>query len=178
MKLLGLRRTRELAGLTQAELADKLDTTQDVISKWETGRRGARPATAKRIADMLGVPTRELAEAPEVVMAVPKVQPAMLSRLSQSTLRVLVRLIAAKTTPEMRWDIRDIIAVREDFRQIGVPPEYFARWFETARVADVAIWLRPVPEADEDTLRTRLESLGIDQAQLEADVQEAVRALT
>jgi DNA-binding XRE family transcriptional regulator len=177
MQLPGLRRAREFAGLSQVELAEKLGTTQDYVSKWETGRRGARPATAKRIADMLGVSTRELAEAPEVVMPVPKVQPAMLSRLSQSTLRTLVRLIAAKHSTAMRWDIRDIIAVREDFKQLGVPPEDFARWFETARVADVAIWLRP--EAAEETWRERLEALGINPAELEAEgVEEAVRALT
>jgi transcriptional regulator with XRE-family HTH domain len=179
MQLPGLRRVREFAGLTQGELADKLDTSQDVVSKWETGRRGARPATAKRVAEKLGVSVQELAEPPEAVIARPKkVTAPVLSQLSQSTLRTLVRLIAAKTTPQMRWDAGDIIGVREDFRSLGIPPEAFAEWFATARVADVAMWLRPVPQADEDEWRTRLEALGIDPAQLEADVEEAIRVLT
>ena len=32
-----IRRLRELRGLTQAELADKIDVSSKTVSKWETG---------------------------------------------------------------------------------------------------------------------------------------------
>lgn len=62
MQIPGLRRARELAGFTQTQLAEALDMSQDMVSKWETGRRGARPDTAKKIADILGVSTKDLVE--------------------------------------------------------------------------------------------------------------------
>jgi transcriptional regulator with XRE-family HTH domain len=169
-------------GLTQAELAAKLDTSQDTVSKWETGRRSARPGTAKRIADTLGVTVQELSEPPVGVAYGPKVGASELARLPESARRTLIRLIAAKDSPHMYWTVSDIIGVREDFRQIGVSPEDFAAWFETARVADVAMFLRPMPDDpqprhDADPLEQLGISLeGLNEAQT-TSVRTAVRTL-
>src|SRR5829696_6160416 len=114
MRLPGLRRARELAGLTQTELADRLGTSQDVVSKWETERRGARPATAKRIADALGVSVRELAEPSAAEMRrllshlqadslIEESYPAMFSEAAR---RLLLRLVQAKEDPTVQWDTR------------------------------------------------------------------------
>jgi transcriptional regulator with XRE-family HTH domain len=40
---------RRAAGLTQAELADRLRTTQSVVSRWERGRDEPRLSTLDRI---------------------------------------------------------------------------------------------------------------------------------
>jgi transcriptional regulator with XRE-family HTH domain len=62
LRLPRLREWRENRGLTQQELADLIGTARDTISKWETGDRGALPANAKRLADVLNVEVRDLAE--------------------------------------------------------------------------------------------------------------------
>jgi transcriptional regulator with XRE-family HTH domain len=62
LRLPRLREWRENRGLTQQELADLIGTARDTISKWETGERGALPANAKKLADVLNVEVRDLAE--------------------------------------------------------------------------------------------------------------------
>jgi len=48
------------AGLTQAQLADKLEVRQNMISDYERGRRRLSPAMAARIAGILGVKPERL----------------------------------------------------------------------------------------------------------------------
>jgi transcriptional regulator with XRE-family HTH domain len=62
LRLPRLREWRENRGLTQQDLADLIGTARDTISKWETGDRGALPANAKRLASVLNVEVRDLAE--------------------------------------------------------------------------------------------------------------------
>jgi transcriptional regulator with XRE-family HTH domain len=68
LKLPRLKEVRELHGWSQAKLAEESGVSRDSISNYETGHREAWPATAKRLADALGVeiaallePARELA---------------------------------------------------------------------------------------------------------------------
>lgn len=49
-----LRAWREFAGLTQAELAEKVDTTDNVISMLESGDRQLSPKWLNRLAPALG----------------------------------------------------------------------------------------------------------------------------
>jgi transcriptional regulator with XRE-family HTH domain len=68
MKLPGLREWRELRGYTQRELAKTVGTSQDTISKLETGARGCRPSTAQRLAQALQVEVAELAKPRAVLL--------------------------------------------------------------------------------------------------------------
>ncbi|MGH9026286.1 MAG: helix-turn-helix domain-containing protein [Acidimicrobiia bacterium] len=49
-----IRDARGIAGLSQAELADRLDTSQSVISRWERGQDSPRVATLARILQACG----------------------------------------------------------------------------------------------------------------------------
>lgn len=49
-----IRRARQQAGLTQAELADRTGTTQSVVARWERGAVEPRITTLGRISDALG----------------------------------------------------------------------------------------------------------------------------
>ena len=60
--LSGLKKYRILAGLTQAELAERVGMHRVSIVELEGGKRLPRPRTLKKLADALGVDTRELAE--------------------------------------------------------------------------------------------------------------------
>jgi transcriptional regulator with XRE-family HTH domain len=60
MHLIRLRDLRLNAFLTQRELAEKAGLTQATIVRLERGQRLARPSTARRIADALGVEPRAL----------------------------------------------------------------------------------------------------------------------
>ena len=55
-----LRRLRRLAALSQQELAERANTTQETVSRLERGHHHARGSTLRRLAEALGVEAREL----------------------------------------------------------------------------------------------------------------------
>ncbi len=55
-----IKAARKEAGLTQAELATKLNVPYQSISQWERGTRSPKIETLERIADALGVPISEI----------------------------------------------------------------------------------------------------------------------
>lgn len=60
MMLPGLKKYRILSGLTQGELAKRVGMHRVSINEIENGKRPARPRTLKKLADTLGVDTRDL----------------------------------------------------------------------------------------------------------------------
>jgi len=56
-----IKAAREKAGLTQAELGDRIGATSQTIAQWETNRRNPKYETLRRIASALGVSWLELA---------------------------------------------------------------------------------------------------------------------
>lgn len=60
LKVTPVRRERLLAGMTQAELADKLNMTQQAVSKLEKGRTFLDMHRAMQIAEVLGIPANKL----------------------------------------------------------------------------------------------------------------------
>ena len=66
MKLVRLKEWRERRGLSQEELATRADVGRAAVSKYENGRREAHPATARRIADALGVEPEDLLFSPDM----------------------------------------------------------------------------------------------------------------
>lgn len=64
MKLPRLREWRTRRGLSQAELAEAAEVERAAVSKYETGKREAHPATARRLADALGTTVEELVYSP------------------------------------------------------------------------------------------------------------------
>ncbi len=64
VKLPRLRKVREQRGWSQGVLAEKADVSRDSISNYETGQRDAYPATARKLADALGVSVAGLEEQP------------------------------------------------------------------------------------------------------------------
>jgi transcriptional regulator with XRE-family HTH domain len=71
LKLPRLKEVRELHGWSQTKLAQEADVSRDSISNYETGHREAYPATAKKLADALGVAIADL-RAPTLEPALPK----------------------------------------------------------------------------------------------------------
>jgi transcriptional regulator with XRE-family HTH domain len=55
-----LKAARVLKGLTQLQLASKVDAKEITISRFETGRGQATPEMKCRIAEVLGKPVLEL----------------------------------------------------------------------------------------------------------------------
>lgn len=71
-KTSGLANCRERSLLSQAELAKATGVHTATISRLETGRRGARPSTLRRLAEALGVEPRELLREPPASAPVPQ----------------------------------------------------------------------------------------------------------
>lgn len=62
LQLKGLQRVRKARGLSQDQLAEGAGLTQRTISLLERGEREARQSTAKKLARVLFVPVKEIAE--------------------------------------------------------------------------------------------------------------------
>lgn len=62
IQLRGLRRVRKARGLTQAQLAEGSGVSTVSISHLERGDKPARQSTAERLARVLFVPVKEIAE--------------------------------------------------------------------------------------------------------------------
>jgi len=58
--LVGLKRYRLLAGLTQQELAEQLGITRQVVADYEVGRTMPRLPLARKLARILDVPIDQL----------------------------------------------------------------------------------------------------------------------
>lgn len=57
-----VRELRKVRALTQAELADKANTTKETVGKIELGYRQPRPTTIRALAAALGVEVEHLTE--------------------------------------------------------------------------------------------------------------------
>ena len=64
-----IRQLREAQGLTQLELANKLDVTPATVYTWERGRNEPRVSQLRKLADLFGVLMDDI-ELPEVERAV------------------------------------------------------------------------------------------------------------
>jgi transcriptional regulator with XRE-family HTH domain len=67
-----LRELRELAILTQAELAQKIGVSTTSISHWETGSKRPRPTHIRKLAAALGVTAQEILAAIKETMTTRK----------------------------------------------------------------------------------------------------------
>ena len=65
LKLRALKLWRVRGGLTQEELAVKVDMPLNYVQRVEQGRRGCNPTVARKMADVLGVDLRELRAEPD-----------------------------------------------------------------------------------------------------------------
>lgn len=59
-KTSNLSRYREERGLSQTELARKMNVTQQCISSWQIGRTIPKPYQMKMLSEILSVPINEL----------------------------------------------------------------------------------------------------------------------
>ena len=57
---MGLRNLRIKAGMTQQELADKLEVNQAAVSRWENGDNPPLPKYQKKICRLFGCTAEEL----------------------------------------------------------------------------------------------------------------------
>jgi len=55
-----LQKLRELAVLTQAELAEKVGVSVTTISHWETGSKRPRASNIRKLAEVLSVTPRDV----------------------------------------------------------------------------------------------------------------------
>jgi transcriptional regulator with XRE-family HTH domain len=89
LKLTRLKEARELAGLSQDELATTSGVARATVADLELGKRMAQPRTARRLAETLGVGIRELLEESVAPLAeAPKAQAPSSPEVSDEERRI------------------------------------------------------------------------------------------
>lgn len=78
-----IKACRKVAGMTQAQLAARLDVGQYVIAKWENGVHSPAPTDLARIAKILGVGVSTLFGEGAVSEEMQKAQPDPKTRAAQ-----------------------------------------------------------------------------------------------
>jgi transcriptional regulator with XRE-family HTH domain len=158
LRLPRLREWRENRGLTQQELADRIGTARDTISKWETAERGAHPANAKKLADALDVEVRDLAEDFESwISRVHTIRE--LSRITQD-LKAEARDLAAYKRTQSTRDFERLAEIGRKLKVIGerideLDPPLARITYRPDRPPEVQWHREPTPE-EEAELRTKI----------------------
>ena len=84
-----IKQARRKVGLTQKDLAARMDTSQSYIAQYENGTRNAKPATLRRISEAIGCQLSDLiGDTVEMVIRVyghlyPNKQKEVATRLQQ-----------------------------------------------------------------------------------------------
>lgn len=73
MRLRGLRQARQRQGMSISQLAELSDLRRDVITRCEHGNEDVDPATVRRLALVLGISQRELANGAPVIPTFPSI---------------------------------------------------------------------------------------------------------
>jgi transcriptional regulator with XRE-family HTH domain len=149
-----IRHYRKLKGLSIRELAAEAGVAPDTVHQIEQGNREPHGSTLRKLADVLGVGVADFFKEPTQPLAV------NLWRLPQATPLTLERLLRAKSDPATFWDVRDILAAREDLERVGLPADRFAEWFERLTLDELRDTTAAAeelpeekPETVEDTVR-------------------------
>jgi transcriptional regulator with XRE-family HTH domain len=136
LRLPRLKEVRELHGWSQKKLAEESGVSRDSISNYETGHREAWPATAKRLADALGVEITDLRErARELTVSgkakAPEAGPSLLDRAQdaarqdeQKDTQAVARVFASEGVPQSTTGYEED-RFRAELRELGFPDKYF-----------------------------------------------------
>ncbi len=113
-----LKRARKAAGLTQAELAERLNVSQPAVQRWETGKREPGYFELGQLAGLLGIALPDLIgnEPSHVPIVAGAVTPSPTWTPSEATLR---RLLEA-ATPAFSPSPVDPDALADVARAFGV----------------------------------------------------------
>ena len=136
MKLPRLKEVRELHGWSQKRLAEESGVSRDSISNYETGQREAWPATAKRLAEALGVEIADL----RGVAAGPKAgAPSNSGPRRTAAPQITHEALGEHDIPASNGEIAEVNKLLEDFWhqvELGEKPRaYFVpEEVDTARV--------------------------------------------
>jgi transcriptional regulator with XRE-family HTH domain len=126
LKLSRLKEVRELHGWSQKRLAEESGVSRDSISNYETSQREAWPATAKRLADALGVEIADL-RAPTREPALPKAKApeAGPRRVSKARLQEHFEGVRQDEVDYLNWMIADFwrLALPDEKPQARFVPE-------------------------------------------------------
>ena len=113
-------RLRNQAGLTQAELAEKLDVTRSTVTQWERGWSAPRMGMVQRLAGVFGVSTEAIVtETPEPGMADLAAVWRTMSPEGQETLLAMARALAPRYPAEKSGGGRPCL-IRRLLGQVGL----------------------------------------------------------
>lgn len=139
-----VRRMRQIAGFSMAELAEAAGLSPEGVYKIETGKVSPRGSTLRKIAGVLGVTVADLYARDEASKA-----PAPLVYMDEELRRKLFELVVTKREPKspamVRQDLRSYSEIR---RESSMGAVEFDRWFARAD-ASVARSLLPLEEVRE-----------------------------
>lgn len=89
-----LREWREYRGLTQQQVADRLDTGKDQISRWENSKRGLTMEVQFALAEALGIDPADLLRDPQAPSADALLRNAS-PKLKEQAFKVIEALLKA-----------------------------------------------------------------------------------
>ena len=136
-----IRIARTKAGLSQGELADRLDVTRSLIGQYERGVRNPKPSTLQRIADALGISVTELL--PESADQTPEeaVDQFVRARIAEAAKNPGIILDYNPAADMYYFDTRGPVSFdhfAEDFSKRNVLPHLLKAFYRTGNMKALA----------------------------------------
>lgn len=153
---LAVAQIRGAHGLTQAEFAARVGTTQSVIGRVESGRHAPNLRLLDRIATAFGWEW-QISFAPRLPAAVVAPRPAIVGL--EHLLNLSVAAAAQEIVPDFRPRPSDLATSRFEFRPVTPATTFYLRDHTIVKTRSAAKWNRPVSGATRTVDRPRIPAL-------------------
>lgn len=110
-----IKELRKRRGLTQIELADRLEITQGSLSAWETGRSLISAENLKKLAEVLQCSTDEILGIEEQEPVLVNDDPELTEYLEQLKNRPEMRMLFSLTKTATKKDVEKAVEIIEAY---------------------------------------------------------------
>lgn len=144
-----IRKLREKSGLTQPQIADKVNVSKQSISNWETGLKAPRMGALQKLADIFGVSIGDITDEHPVEKSVPEQINRIISKLTTDRQQVVYDCAEEQLNEQNHPTVRDIDDYRptNEVKVLGTVSAGTGEWLDEQAKETVTIE-GPIPHYD------------------------------
>lgn len=144
-----IRKLREKSGLTQPQIADKVNVSKQSISNWETGLKAPRMGALQKLADIFGVSIGDITDEHPVEKSVPEQINRIISKLTTDRQQVVYDCAKEQLNEQNHPTVRDIDDYRptNEVKVLGTVSAGTGEWLDEQAKETVTIE-GPIPHYD------------------------------
>lgn len=144
-----IRKFREKSGLTQPQIADKVNVSKQSISNWETGLKVPRMGALQKLADIFGVSIGDITDEHSTEESISEQINRLVNRLESDRQQVVYDCAAEQLNEQNHPTVHDIGDYRptNEVEVVGVVSAGTGEWLDEQAKETVTIE-GPIPKYD------------------------------